>query len=190
MINPLEELVGNPEPLAVEPDENGDDVILPPIPGMKLGIRDVPVIAPFLCDDHLILGVEYWREFHPSRTTIGTRELFRGLLRSAAKRELADEREWEELDEAEISKRIDGIIAWAEERADQSEVELMLEVLGDLWDGSEAWHKASGVATELAELGNQEALPLIARWLKYPDTEEYEVERIPALLEQIDVARA
>jgi hypothetical protein len=190
VINPLEELLGNPEPISDEYDENGDDVTLPPIPGMKLGVRDVPVIAPFLREDHLILSVGYWREFHPSRTMTGTRELLAWVLRIAAKRELVDDREWGKLDEAEIAKRIDVMVAWAKERAGKSDAELLLEALSDLAEGGKSWHEAGDIALELAELGDQRAFPLVARWLKHPECDEYDVRRILPVLEQLDVARA
>ncbi len=190
VINPLEELLGNPEPHSDEEDENGEEVKLPPVPGMKLGIRDVPVIARFLRDDHLILSVGYWREFHPSRTLIGTRELLAWVLRKAAKRELVDEREWGKLDEAQIAGRIDAMVAWATERSDKSGTELLLESLSDLAKGGKPWHKASNAAHELAKLGERRAFPLIVRWLKHPETDDYEVEEILPLLEQLDASQA
>lgn len=126
VINPLEELLGNSEPRSNQEDDDGNKIPLPPIPGMNLGIRDVPVIAPFLREDNWILSVGFWRTFHPSRTMTSTRELLACLLKESAKRELVDEREWSKLDDTQISEKIDAMIAWAKVRSDKSETELLL----------------------------------------------------------------
>ncbi len=67
VINPLVELLGNASEDAADDEEEDEEDKTEPIEGMRLGIRDVPVIAPFLREDHLILAVGFWRSFHPSR---------------------------------------------------------------------------------------------------------------------------
>ena len=190
VINPLEELLGNPEPVSDDVDEVGEEIKLPPIPGMNLGIRDIPVIAPFLHEDQLILSVEYWREFHPSRTVIGTRELLAWILDVASKRELVDEREWKTLNKKQIAHNIEAMIQWATERADMSETDLLLDALSDLKAGGDRWTRARSAAKELVELGERRAFPLIVHWLKHPETGNYELIRILPLLGQLDAAQA
>jgi hypothetical protein len=139
------------------------------IPGMNLGIRDVPVIAPFLKDDHLLLSVGFWRSFHPSRTLTGTREILEWVLSTAAKRQLLEPDEWEELDEAQVARKIEGIIAWARERADMKPADLLLERLTESAKAKEEWFKAEDIARELVELKEPRAFPLIAGWLERVD---------------------
>jgi len=180
VINPLVEMLGME---AREEDEKDH-------PGMNLTIRDVPVMAPFLKDDWLILSVGYWRTFHPSRTFTTTRELLEWALYRAAKRELLDPKDWAGLGAEEIDGKIEEMIMWAEERSDRSESELLLESLGDLAKSGERWHEARHAASQLVELGDKRALPLIAGWLDHEDTEAYQLESILPRLRELDAGMA
>lgn len=188
VINPLVELLGNME--VEEEDEDDGEEKLVRVPGMQIGIGDVEAIAPYLKDNHLILTVGYWRSFHPSRTLTDTREILAWVLEKAAKRELLDHREWAQLDEAEIVRRIDGIVAWAKERGGMGEVDLLLEALQDLADRGASWHEAWRVADELVERREQSAVPRIARWLTMEGIADYHIKDILSMLRKIDADQA
>ncbi len=116
----------------------------------------------------------------------GTREIIAWVLEEAAKRELVDHREWAKLDEAEVARRIDGMIAWARERGDKSEADLLLEGLDDLANRKESWLAAWRAAEELVERGERRAFPKIARWLTMEETDGYEIEHILSTLRKLD----
>lgn len=192
VINPLVELLGSEPAEGEEEEEVEEDGKEKPVrvPGLKPGIRDIPVIAPFLRDDHLILAVGFWRTFHPSRTLTGTREILAWVLERAAKREVVNHREWAALDEAELTKRIEALAAWAKERGDKSENELLLEGLKDLGDKKASWNDAWDAAEELVKRGERGAFPLIASWLAMEETSDYEIEHILSSLRKLDAKQA
>ena len=172
-------------------EEPGDGDTKPrKIPGMQLGIRDVPTLAPFLREDRLILAVGFWRTFHPSRTLTGTRELLALTLRRAAKRDLVDPREWRTLDAIQVDERIGRIIAWAEGRKDKTESELLLETLEDLAKRDASWLEAGGAAFELADKHEPRAVPLLGRWLRNDKTEDSHKQEILLVMRRTDAKEA
>ena len=180
------ELIGN-----AGYEESGDGESKPvKIPGMHLGIRDVPTLAPFLREDRLILAVHFWRSFHPSRTLTGTRELLAWALRRAAKRELVDRREWQKLDATQVDERIAKIIAWARERKDKTETELLLESLEDLAKCDASWFEAEDVAWDLSNRHERRAVAPLAYWLRNEHTEDHWKERILHCMGEADAREA
>jgi hypothetical protein len=183
VINPLVELIGNKGWHGLEDEDEPAEKI----PGMNLGIRDVPLIAPFLKDDHLLLAVGFWRNFHPSRTLTGTREILEWVLSKAAKRQLLEPDEWEKFEAAEVSRRIGEIITWAHEHVDEGPADLLLDKLTEFAEAKEDWLRVEDTALELVELKERRAFPLIAGWL---DQERADPAEILGMLGKLDPKQA
>ncbi len=96
---------------------------------MKLSIRDLLTLVPFLADEDFLPTFSYWRDFHPDRSLHRVRWLVANLVNEAAKRDLSQNEKMELLDEEGRKEQIASILGWCNKNADKSRGELLLETL-------------------------------------------------------------
>ena len=111
LVNPYSELVGG-GPVWYRSD-------IPATEGMKLTVKDIPVLAKHLKDDWLTLCAGYTR-FNHSRTTRG---LLRGIINHLADHNLCAT-EFDDLTPKQIDAEVERITKWAKARETLSEVDL------------------------------------------------------------------
>jgi hypothetical protein len=181
VINPLIEMLG------VEADEDAE---IEGNPGMSLTIRDVSALAPFLREDWMILSVGYWRTHHPSRTLITTRELMEWVLREATGRDMLDAREWKKLSQDGIDEKVRAMVAWAEERKEWKDEELLIEFLQEQQTAGGSWYDVEVEASKLVELAEKRGFPFIAHWLTHEKTHDHQKSYILRLMRKLDATRA
>ncbi|MCW8133616.1 MAG: HEAT repeat domain-containing protein [Planctomycetota bacterium] len=126
---------------------------------MKLEVKDLADLVPFLGDEHYMPTFSYWRDFHPSRTLHQANWAVGTLVNEAAKRDLADLRTYYSLGEEGKKEHLQKILAWCRENTDKSREQLLLETL----EHAEDWRTVDNAAGELVEERNAKALPLLAK---------------------------
>src|SRR5207244_3150902 len=70
----------------------GTEVINPlvELTKMKLEVRELPPLLPFLDDENFVLANGYWRDFHPGRTLYRVNSFVARLINVAATTDLID----------------------------------------------------------------------------------------------------
>lgn len=171
VINPFVELWGT-----VERDDRHS--------GLALKVADIPALVPHLKEDWHTLAVEFWRDFHPSRTLQSTRPILERIINELARREICDP----EIREHGLEKGMERIAAWAKENAHKAETELLLAAVEKAVTVRNGWYVVSRRARELVELRERKALPLLRRFLDHKDNNPSEVAEILSLCRRLDVA--
>jgi hypothetical protein len=75
--------------------------------GLKLTAKDVPQLAGYLRDDWYVLGISFWRDFHPGRNLGDTRSILQEIINDLAGKEICKVKSWTKLTPAEINAEIE-----------------------------------------------------------------------------------
>jgi hypothetical protein len=128
---------------------------------MRLEVRDLPPLVPYLGDDDYIPTFSYWRDFHPGRTLHRANWLVAQIVNDAAKRNLADVEASPTLDAAGKQQRIEKVMEWVRANADKTRPDLLMETART----SKDFREFAVAAAELVQIGRKEALPVFVRRL-------------------------
>jgi len=169
VINPLAELLGGDV-------WDGED--FREHEGMKPTLADVPVIAPFLRDDWLVLTLSYWRDFHPGRTLVHTREVHAAAINEIAGWRLVDGEKLNRMDGAGRRREVERVVAWSKKHAGKPEAERLLGAFDDL-PALPVWPLMEPVVKRLVVLGRKkDVLPLLVRYAELDSTSKWDVRDI------------
>jgi hypothetical protein len=139
------------------------DVINPygALRSMKLEVRDVPPLLPYLADENFTLTYSYWRDFHPGRTMYRVNELVASIVNGVAKHDLADMATYAALDANGKKQHLEQVAKWVLANAGKGRTELLLETL----ETTKEWRIFSPAAAELIRDKEKRAVPVLAKRL-------------------------
>ncbi|HVY60963.1 MAG TPA: hypothetical protein VHF22_04885, partial [Planctomycetota bacterium] len=150
---------------------------------LKLEVKDLPALAPFLADEEFMPTYSYWRDFHPSRTLHQVNWAVAELVNEVAHRDLADLETYAGLDPAGRKAHIEKILAWCAENAGKTRAELLLETLR----AAKEWREFAAAAGEAVHDKVPGTLPvLVSRTADFPANRA----RIARLARDLDTAEA
>lgn len=144
--------------------------------GLELTVKDVARLSKYLRDDHYMLIVSFWRNFHPDRTLSSTRPYFASLIDGLAKRDLVRVRDMARMTDAEIDAHIQKIAKWGAENADKTEQQLLWEGLEEDVKAGVTWYHLTN-ARRLIELKDKRMLPVLKKYLD-ETTDEYNLHSL------------
>ncbi len=128
------------------PREQGAAVINPyvELQKLKLEIGELPVLVPALADENFLPTFSYWRDFHPDRTLHRVNWLVTAIVNDAAKRDLAELKKFDRLDEAGRKAHLDAILEWCRKNSGKTRSELLMATISTTKD----WRELSRAAGE------------------------------------------
>lgn len=161
-------------PLAGQPDWDDEaaaarvEVINPYVElgALKLSVRELPFLIPWLRDDNFMPTYSYWRSFHPTRTLHRVNWAVASLVNAVARRDLADLRRFDRLDAAGREQAIAEMLEWCRAHESMSPEQLILETLRTADDYGEFSQAADeGVAARHESILD----PLLARFARHDE---------------------
>ncbi len=129
---------------------------------MKLEVKDLPPLIPYIGDDNFIPTFSYWRDFHPARRLYQVNELAASVVDEAAKQDLAGLEKYAGLDAQGKKLHLEKIAQWVAANAGKSRADLLMETL----ETATKFRAFAAAAAELAEMKERRAIPAIARRIK------------------------
>ena len=124
---------------------------------MKLEVRDLPALVPYVSDEDFMPTYSYWRNFHPARTLHRVSWVVADILNAAAKHQLVDLNTFESLDAEGKKQYVQRVSQWVAANADKSARQLLLETL----QSSDKFSEFSTAAGELIAAKDRTALPIL-----------------------------
>ncbi len=136
---------------------------------MKLTVAELPVLVPSLADENFLPTFSYWRDFHPARTLHQVNWLAAEIVNDVAKRDIAELKKYQSLDEAGRRRHLESVLAWCSANAAKSRTNLLLATLRE----TKEWREFSRAAAEaVREKLAGVATVLIERAAAFPDSQD------------------
>ena len=128
---------------------------------LKLEVKELPALLPFIDDENYVLAYGYWRDFHPTRYMYQVNGFVVEIINRVAHRDLIDRKLMERADAAGFKAVREAAEKWIAANAGKTRVQLLLE---DVEHAAE-FRQFSSAAMELARAHGAEALPLVLKRL-------------------------
>lgn len=145
---------------------------------MRLEIAELPALIPFLADENFMPTFSYWRDFHPDRTLHRVNWAVAEIVNDAAHRDLAQLRQFMDLDANGRQAHLGKLLAWCRENSGKTRTQLVLQTLAD----SKEWPEFQKAAGEAVRLKLTEAYPQLARRVAdFPESQDDVAELCYAL---------
>lgn len=108
--------------IPTEPDDSAERVINPYVEllEMKLEIRELLPLVPYLAVDDFMLTYSYWRDFHPARTLHQANWAIASVFNDVAGREVVDLKAFSSANQADTKKYLATITKWCNDNAGKS----------------------------------------------------------------------
>ena len=105
--------------------------------GMKISVKELPALVPFIKDENFMPTFSFWRDFHPGRTLHQVNWAVAGIINSAASSNLVDLGKFQTLDNEGREEYVRKIEQWCKNNAGKTKDELIVSTLKTAKDWGE-----------------------------------------------------